>query len=140
MTRAALKSVLVLQRIWLSLNSRNQINLHYVSIQASNGATLEYRFDPKNNVRPWDKTLYIKVVKGFFREGDQLIVNYGDPQQGCPGIRMQTFCEDSFEFKVLVDAFATYDYVELPKSPELRIVPGFVTNWIAQILLEPNPA
>jgi len=106
---------------------------NYVSIQASNGATLEYRFDPKNNVRPWDKTLYIKVVKGFFREGDQLIVNYGDPQQGCPGIRMQTFCEDSFEFKVLVDAFATYDYVELPKSPELRIVPGFVTNWKAQI-------
>ena len=76
---------------------------------------------------------HVKVVKGFFREGDQLIVNYGDPQQGCPGIRMQTFCEDSFEFKVLVDAFATYDYVELPKSPELRIVPGFVTNWKAQI-------
>src|SRR5687768_15009965 len=47
---------------------------NYVSIEASNGATLEYRFDQKANVRPWDKTLYIKIVKGFFREGDQLTV------------------------------------------------------------------
>ena len=38
---------------------------NYVSIVASNGATLEYCYDVKGNVRPWDKTLYIKVVKGF---------------------------------------------------------------------------
>jgi hypothetical protein len=68
---------------------------NYVSIVASNGATLEYRYDVKGYVRPWDKTLYIKVIKGFFREGDQLIVHFGDPRGGCPGIRMQTFCEDS---------------------------------------------
>ena len=39
---------------------------NYISIVASNGATLEYRFDPKDNIRPWDKTIYIKIVKGFF--------------------------------------------------------------------------
>ena len=39
---------------------------NYVSIVASNGATLEYRYEVKGYVRPWDKTLYIKVVKGFF--------------------------------------------------------------------------
>ena len=48
---------------------------NYVSIVASNGATLEYRFDPKDNIRPWDKTIYIKIVKGFFREGAQLLVH-----------------------------------------------------------------
>jgi hypothetical protein len=106
---------------------------NYVSIVASNGATLEYRYDVKDNVRPWGKTLYIKIVKGFFREGDQLLVHVGDPSGGCPGMRMQTFCEDTFELKVLVDAFATYTYIELPTSPVLRIVPGAVACWKAQV-------
>ena len=106
---------------------------NYVSIVASNGATLEYRYDVKGYVRPWDKTLYIKIVKGFFREGDRLIIHYGDPAGGCPGFRMQTFCEDTFELKVLVDAIATYTYVEVPESPVLRIVPGTVARWKAQL-------
>ena len=106
---------------------------NYVSITASNGATLEYRFDPKDNIRPWDKTIYIKIVKGFFREGDQLLVHYGDPIGGSTGIRMQTFCEETFELKVLVDAFATYQYIEVPESPALKIVPGPATKWVAQI-------
>jgi len=107
--------------------------LNYVSIVASNGATLEYRFDPKDNIRPWDKTIYIKIVKGLFREGDQLLVHYGDPIGGCSGMRMQTFCEDTFELKVLVDAFATYQYVEIPESPVLNIVPGPAIKWIVQL-------
>jgi hypothetical protein len=106
---------------------------NYVSIVASNGATLEYRFDPKDNIRPWDKTIYIKIVKGFFREGDQLLVHYGDPIGGCPGMRMQTFCEETFELKVLIDAFATYQYYEVLESPVLKIVPGLATKWVAQI-------
>lgn len=106
---------------------------NFVSITASNGATLEYRFDPKDNIRPWDKTIYIKIVKGFFREGDQLHVHYGDPIGGCPGICMQTFCEETFELKVLVDAFATYQYIEVPESPVLKIVPGPATKWILQL-------
>ncbi len=106
---------------------------NYVSIVASNGATLEYRFDQKANVRPWGKTLYIKIVKGFFREGDELIVHYGDPSGGGPGIRMQTFCETTFEFKVLVDAFAAYTYVEVPEAPLLHIVPGPAAHWKAQL-------
>jgi hypothetical protein len=106
---------------------------NYVSIVASNGATLEYRYDVKGNVRPWDKTLYIKIVKGFFREGDQLIVHFGDPSGGCPGMRMQTFCQSAFIFKVLVDAFATYTYIEVPSSPTLRIVPGPAARWKVQL-------
>ena len=106
---------------------------NYVSIVASNGATLEYRFDPKDNIRPWDKTIYIKIVKGFFREGEQLLVHYGDPIGGCSGMRMQTFCEETFELKVIVDAFATYQYVEIPDSPVLNIVPGPATKWVMQL-------
>ena len=97
---------------------------NYVTVEASNGAVLHVEYDMKRNIRPWDKTLYIKVVRGFLREGDQIIVRFGDRRQGSPGMRIQTFCEQTFEFKVLVDAIATYNYVELPEQPEIAIIPG----------------
>ena len=97
---------------------------NYTTVEATNGAILHVEYDPKRNIRPWDKTLYIKVVRGFLREGDQIIVRFGDRRQGSPGIRLQTFCESTFEFRVLVDAIATYNYVELPEQPTIAIVPG----------------
>ncbi|NCF27806.1 MAG: DUF3604 domain-containing protein [Gammaproteobacteria bacterium] len=104
---------------------------NFISVEASNGAVLAVRYDGKQNIRPWDKTLFIRVVRGFMREGDQIIIRFGDPRQGSPGMRMQTFCESTFEFKVLVDAFATYEFTELPKSPEIAIVPDVPSMWKA---------
>ncbi len=104
---------------------------NYVTVEASNEAMLDVRYDGKQNIRPWDKTLYIKVVRGFLREGDRIIVRFGDPRAGSPGMRLQTFCEASFEFRVLVDAIATYNYVELPEQPEIAIVPGPPAMWRA---------
>lgn len=97
---------------------------NYVQVTASNGAVLACRFDPKDHLRPWGRSLCITIVRGYFKEGDRLLVRFGDRRAGSPGIRMQTFCEDTFELKVFVDAFATRDYVELPRSPTLKIVPG----------------
>ncbi|HFD15957.1 MAG TPA: DUF3604 domain-containing protein, partial [Rhodospirillales bacterium] len=104
---------------------------NYVTVEASNGATLEVRYDVKQNVRPWDKTLYIKVVRGFLREGDKIVVRFGDPRGGSPGMRLQTFCEERFEFRVLVDAFATYRYLALAEQPTIAIVPGPPVTWTA---------
>ncbi|MEE8365575.1 MAG: DUF3604 domain-containing protein [Gammaproteobacteria bacterium] len=106
---------------------------NYVSVVASNAAILHVEYDMKRNIRPWDKTLYIKVVRGFLREGDQIVVHFGDRSSGSPGIRIQTFCENSFEFRVLVDAIATYNYVELPQQPEIAIVPGKPHLWKAVV-------
>ncbi|MDA1089955.1 MAG: DUF3604 domain-containing protein [Proteobacteria bacterium] len=97
---------------------------NYTTVEASNGAILHVEYDMKRNIRPWDKTVYIKVVRGFLREGDEIIVRFGDRRQGSPGMRVQTFCEETFEFRVLVDAIATYNYVELPVQPTIAIVPG----------------
>jgi len=97
---------------------------NYTTVEASNGAVLEVQYDQKRNIRPWDKTLFIRVVRGFLREGDQIIVRFGDRRQGSPGLRVQTFHEPTFEFRVLVDAIATYDYVELPQQPHISIVAG----------------
>lgn len=97
---------------------------NYTTVEASNGAELHVEYDIKRNIRPWDKTLYIRVMRGFLRQGDQITVRFGDRRRGSPGIRVQTFCEKTFEFRVLVDAIATYDYVVLPDQPVIEIVSG----------------
>lgn len=97
---------------------------NFVTVEASNGAVLSVEYDGKRNVRPWDKTLFIRVIKGFLREGDQIIVRFGDRRRGSPGMRVQTFCETTFEFKVLVDPWATYTYIELPHQPQIAVVAG----------------
>src|SRR5882724_7659303 len=97
---------------------------NYVTAEASNGAVLELRYEQKGNIRPWDKTILIRVQRGFLREGDTIAVRLGDTRGGSPGLRMQTFHEPTFEFKVLVDAFATYNFVELPEQPTISVVAG----------------
>ena len=92
---------------------------------------LDVLYDPKLNIRPWDKTLMIRVMRGFLREGDTITVRFGDRRQGSPGMRVQTFVEPTFEFRVLVDAIATCDYVELPVQPTIAIVAGPPVMWKA---------
>ncbi len=103
----------------------------YTTVEASNGAVLDFVWDQKRNIRPWDKTLFIRVVRGFLREGDQIIVRFGDRRGGAPGIRLQTMVEPRFEFKLLIDPFATYNYCELPSSPAIAVVPGPPERWKA---------
>ncbi len=103
----------------------------YTTVEASNGATLDARWEFKRNIRPWSRSLYIGVVKDFLRPGDTITVRFGDRRFGSPGIRLQTYCERDFEFRVLVDAIATYDYVALPESPAISIVPGPPITWLA---------
>ncbi len=102
----------------------------YTTVTASNDAVLRCRYDPKGNVRPWDRTLEVAVVHGFLREGDTITVRFGDPRGGSPGLRLQTFCEDSFEFHVLVDPIATQVYQPLPVQPTIRIIAGPPARWV----------
>ena len=104
---------------------------NYTTVEASNGAVLDVRYDPKMNIRPWDKTLFVRVMRGFLNEGDTITVRFGARRQGSPGMRMQTFVESTFEFRVLVDAFATYNYVELPTQPTFPVVAGPAVSWKA---------
>lgn len=103
----------------------------YTTVEASNGATLEAKWEFKRNIRPWSRSLYIGVVKDFLAPGDTITVRFGDRRFGSPGIRLQTYCESAFEFRVLADPIATYDYVALPESPRIAIVPGPGVRWRA---------
>lgn len=104
---------------------------NYTTAVASNGAQLQLRYDVKDNVRPWDKTIVVKVLQGYLKKGDTVTLTLGDPAQGSPGWRIQTFVEDSFELKVLVDRYATYVYEELHKSPTFPIVAGEPVRMVA---------
>ena len=97
---------------------------HYTTAIASNGAHLQLRYDVKDFRRPWGRTLHVKVLQGYLREGETITLTIGDTSGGSPGWRMQTFLEDTFELKVLVDRYDTYVYEELPNSPTFRIGPG----------------
>src|SRR6476660_8779091 len=103
----------------------------FTTAEASNGATLELRWEYKRNIRPWSRSLYIGVTGGFLRPGDTITVRFGDRRQGSPGIRLQTYCEAAFEFRILADPIATYDYVAIPESPKVAIVPGPGVRWRA---------
>jgi hypothetical protein len=103
----------------------------FTEVTASNNADLQCRFDPKGNIRPWDRTLQIKVVKGFMKEGDTITIRFGVTEHGSPGMRLQTFCERRFEFRVLVDPIATFNFQPLPSQPSIAIVPGAAERWVA---------
>ena len=113
---------------------------NYVTASASNGAQLQLRYDVKDNVRPWGKTVYVKVLQGYLRAGERITVTLGDRSQGSLGWRMQTFIEETFELRTLVDRYATYVYEPLPKSPSFRIRPGPPVRMVAVApsLVEPG--
>jgi hypothetical protein len=102
---------------------------NYTTVEASNGAKLEVWVD-RVNIRPWANTLVIRVGRGFLREGDTITVRFGDRRHGSPGLRLQTNCEPSFEFKTVVDAFAAYEFTEIA-SPEIALIPGPAARWKA---------
>lgn len=106
---------------------------NYCTVEASNGAVLQVRWDPKGNVRPWDRTLWIKVVKGFLQAGDTITIRFGVTDHGGPGMRLQTFCESTFEFRVLVDPIATFNFQPLPVQPTIAIVPGAPAKYVAML-------
>jgi hypothetical protein len=66
---------------------------NYTTVEASNAAQLEVRFD-RLNIRPWANTLLIRVGRGYLRAGDTLTVRFGDRRQGSAGFRLQTNCEE----------------------------------------------
>jgi hypothetical protein len=103
----------------------------YTTVEASNGARLEAKWEFKRNIRPWSRSLYIGVVKDFLHPGDTITIRFGDHRSGSPGIRMQTYCESEFEFRVFADPIATYDYVALPDSPKIAVTPGPAARWRA---------
>src|SRR5437660_1415376 len=101
---------------------------NFTTVEASNGARLEVWFD-RLNIRPYGNTLLIRVGRGFLRAGDTLTIRLGDRRQGSPGFRLQTNVEANVELRTSIDAFATYEFCELPVQPAFDLVPGPGVSW-----------
>jgi Protein of unknown function (DUF3604) len=103
---------------------------NFTTVEASNGAKLEVWFD-RLNIRPYANTLLIRVGRGYLRAGDTLTIRLGDRRQGSPGYRLQTNVEERVELKTSIDAFATYEFCELPDQPWFDLVAGRAASWKA---------
>src|SRR6266852_7743704 len=100
------------------------------TVEASNGAKLEVWFD-RLNVRPYANTLLIRVGRGYLRAGDTVTIWLGDRRSGSPGLRLQTNVERNVELRTSVDAFATYEFCELPEQPAFDLTAGPAARWKA---------
>jgi hypothetical protein len=103
---------------------------NYTTAEASNGAKLDVWFD-RLNIRPYANTLLVRIGRGYLRKGDTLTVRLGDRRHGSPGFRLQTNVEKRVELRTSIDAFATYEFCELPKQPAFDLVPGAAVTWKA---------
>ncbi len=74
---------------------------NYVTATASNDSTLSVEYSRRGvSARPRWKALSIGVSGGYLSEGDTITIVFGDTSHGSPGMQMQTFVEQGFEFKV----------------------------------------
>ncbi|MFX0103628.1 MAG: DUF3604 domain-containing protein, partial [Candidatus Hodarchaeota archaeon] len=102
----------------------------YVNAKASNGSLVLLKYDPLGSPRPFYKTLHARVVGGGLNEGETLRLFLGGKGKRAPGIRIQTFCENDFEFKVLADVFSTNTFIPL-KTLAIQITSGPPSIWCA---------
>src|SRR5690606_29011997 len=84
----------------------------YVSISTTGNARLTpvYGVD---GVRPWSKTVPIRVSDGQLAQGDRVTIILGDTAHGSPGIRAETYPERHFTIKLQADPCGTgiYEHV-----------------------------
>ncbi|MEX0831867.1 MAG: DUF3604 domain-containing protein [Nitriliruptoraceae bacterium] len=102
---------------------------NFATVRHTGEAKARARFEPYGGVRPWARVLLMEVYDGSLAEGDTIEVTWGDTSGGSPGCRAQTYPQDGFEFRVLIDNFGTGVYETLTDSPRLKITSGPVHQW-----------
>ena len=100
----------------------------FTTVSTTGNAKLAARYDPKGYIRPWMKCIVLDVYDGSLVEGDIVTVILGDPSEGSPGIRAQSFQESHHEFRVLVDPTNACLPRRVPTSPGFPIVPQAATR------------
>jgi len=125
---------------WGKLQVENPTDANYVSATASNDVSLKVTYDYDALYRPRYHGLTVKIVDGYLCEGDTIMITFGDTSAGSPGLRLQSFCQSHFEFKVAVDIYATGQFIPVRNSPTISIVPSKPALWkaVAATLRRPD--
>ena len=116
---------------WGDLQTTNPRGYNYVTASCSTGSRISLQYAKTGHQRPWFRCLTARLHGGYLKEGDTITINFGDSSQGSPGMKMQSFCEAGFEFKVLADVCAVGHYIPLPETPYISIVAGPPAVWKA---------
>ena len=116
---------------WGILQMANPQAYNYVTASTNTGAHIHLTFAPSEHQRPWFKGLTARLHGGYLKEGDTITIVFGDTSHGSPGMKMQTFVESGFEFKVLADVCAVGHFTPLSESPVIAITPGEPHLWKA---------
>lgn len=96
---------------------------NYVKITSSNKQAILKGFSRKNGAkgkiheRPWTNGFTIFVSGNHLFPQEKIYIEFKK-------WRIQTFSENSFEFKFVVDPFSTGKYIELNNNPTIRILSG----------------
>jgi hypothetical protein len=70
------------------------------------------------------RKLKVTVHQHSLREGDEIIIVYGDRSLGGMGSRVQTFAEERRYFRVYVDSSGDGCFSEVPDPPFLQVIGG----------------
>ncbi|MCL6285602.1 DUF3604 domain-containing protein [Ruegeria sp. 2012CJ41-6] len=103
----------------------------YVTARTSSGKALEVAWHPFLSERPWFNTLEVRLVEGGLRPGDKIFVTLGDTSQGSPGFRMQTYCQDEFKFRAMINPFSTQQFREMEQMPTITVGPTVAHRLVA---------
>ncbi|MFW9905334.1 MAG: DUF3604 domain-containing protein [Candidatus Thorarchaeota archaeon] len=109
---------------WGRPQFQNPGDENFCLVCTSGNAELDVRFENKGHIRPWRPCLILTIFDGYLAEEDTVTIVYGDTNAGGIGSMAQTFVEDSFEFRVLVDPFGTGQYTLVPHAPVLKVIAG----------------
>ena len=118
---------------WGALQTTNPQGHGYVTahVGGRGSGRIALTFNKTGHQRPFFPMLNARLHGGFLREGDTITIVFGDTSYGSPGMKLQTFCESAFEFKVLADVCAVGHFVPLPETPAISIVAGQPSIWRA---------
>ncbi len=117
---------------WGGLQTEDPKASNYVTASTNTGVPLVVDYSRYGiSARPRWKSLTVRVMGGYLREGDKITIVFGDTSGGSPGMKMQTFVEAGFEFKTLADVCAVGQFVPIPDTPSIAVVPGEPAVWRA---------
>ncbi len=119
----ALKLVFRAASDWPAFQGKDPYEESFLTVSTAGRGKLAWRYDVRGYAQPWPRAVTVDVSQYGLAEGDTVTFYLGDPEGGSPGVRAQTFAERNHEFRVVVDPFATGQYVSVP-SPTVDIVGG----------------
>lgn len=104
---------------------------NFVRVSASRPCAFRAEYKAFGDARPWFRVFRLQVTGGSLGEGDTVDIVLGERSGGSPGMRVQSFCEDAWELRVLVDPCATGHFREVLGGVAFPVLPGPAVRWRA---------